>query len=223
MAPGGVMGWKKMELPIGHEMLVQFEGEKARFKSTYYGQKPEEFLIIQMPGIPGIREKLLNGGRLVIRYLVGGRVYGFKAHSQGHVVRPCPLIFLSYPQSVESLNLRKSERVNTFLDAKGSIDGVIMDGVILDLSAGGCMLLVHRTTGIAWPSLDPGQIVHLEFSLGKDQEPTTILSQVISMRKDPERIRLGIKFILDAEKDKATIKALTTYIDNISDFLRGDF
>ncbi len=218
------MGWDRMDLPIGHEMLVQFEGEKARFKSSYYGQKPEEFLIIQMPGIPGIREKLLNGSGLVIRYLVGGRVYGFKAHSMGHVVRPCPLIFLSFPQSVESLNLRQSERVNTFLDAQGTIDDVTMHGVILDLSAGGCMLLVNRTTGTSWPSLEPGQIIHLEFSLGKNEESITILSQTISARKDPDRIRLGIKFLLKPEKeaDAAIIKKLETYIQNISGFLRGE-
>ncbi|TVM17347.1 hypothetical protein DPQ33_09190 [Oceanidesulfovibrio indonesiensis] len=219
------MGWDKMDLPIGHEMLVQFEGEKARFKSAYYGQKPEEFLIIQMPGIPGIREKLLNGSGLVIRYFVSGRVYGFKAHSMGHVVRPCPLIFLSYPHSVESLNLRQNERVNTFLDAQGTIDDVTMQGVILDLSAGGCMLMVNRSTGVSWPNLDPGQIIHLEFALGKNEEPLRILSQTISARKDPERIRLGIKFILNTEKeaDAAAVKKLEKYIGTISGFLRGEF
>jgi hypothetical protein len=217
------MGWDKMDLPIGHEMLVQFEGEKARFKSSYYGQKPEEFLIVQMPGIPGIREKLLNGNGLVVRYLVGGRVYGFKSHPVGNVVRPCPLIFLTYPQSIESLNLRQSERVNTFLDATGTIDDVSMDGVILDLSVGGCMLMVHRTTGISWPSLEPGQIVRLEFALGKDEPPVSVLSQTISARKDLDRIRLGIKFLLDPDKDGSTIKRLETYIENIAGFLRGDF
>lgn len=216
------MGWDKMDLPIGHEMLVQFEGEKARFKSAYYGQKPEEFLIIQMPGIPGIREKLMNGGRLVIRYLVGGRVFGFKAYAVGQVVRPCPLIFLSYPHSVESLNLRQSERVNTFLDAKGTIDDVSVDGVILDLSSGGCMLMVSRSTGVTWPSVEPGQILHLEFALSKDETPLTLLSQIISARKDLDRIRLGIKFLLDPERDEPTIRMLVTYIDNISNFLRGE-
>ncbi len=210
-----------LDLPIGHELMLQLSGEEARFRSAYYGQKPNEFLIVQMPGIPGVREKLAVSAAAVIRFLVSGKVYGFKTDTCGAVYKPCPLIFLRYPDKVESINLRKSERVTTFLEATGTIDNQVMSGIIVDLSAGGCLFLVNRSTGLSWPTIEPGHVFILEFALSKEDAPFVFPAQVINVRKEVERLRIGAKFLLNEEKDQDVTARLSEYIKNIADFMRG--
>jgi len=215
------LAWS-LDIPIGLPLQAQIINENMRFKSVYYGMKPGEFLVVQMPGIPGIREKLLSQASLVVRFVIAGKVYGFKSSVLSHVTRPCPLIFITFPHSIETINLRSTERVDTFLAARGKMGDDALDGVILDLSAGGCRYVVNRTTGLAWPNIELGMNLTLAFTLdnGDGQHELQLDSEVVMAKKEVDKFNLGLRFSYTDEnvKLKQTVQA---YIDHMQRFMRG--
>lgn len=208
-----------LDIPIGLELLVQFSGEQARLKSQYLGMRTGEFLIVLMPGAPGIREKLALGGDMIVRFMIAGVVYGFKSSILGHVLKPCPMIFMSHPTVIETLNLRKSERVSVFLDAKGRIGGDVLLGMIVDLSSGGCRYTVQRSSGLTWPTMELGDKLVLE-TLVSGSAPVFLTAELVSLKKDLDQIQLGLKFLYgDADAESKT--RIEEYIHNIQSFMKG--
>lgn len=206
------------QIPIGQELVMQFQGEDNRFRSAYFGCKPDSFLIVQMPGIPGIREKVVAGGNLVVRYMSRGMVYGFYAYPLNHVLRPCPLIFLSFPQTIEKVNLRKTERVETFIEAKAIYEDNIMEGLIIDLSEGGCGYTASRTSGLSWPAIEPGNILMLDFILGHEQERHVVETDVVTFRKEIDSLHLGLRFRYTQESPAR--EAVKRYVATLAQFLK---
>jgi len=206
------------ELFIGQELIMQFSSDPNRFRSQYFGCKPDAFVIVQMPGIPGIREKVVAGSSLVVRYMSRGTVYGFVSQPLTHVLRPCPMIFLSYPHAVEMVNLRKTERVDTFIEAQVIVDAYALSGLIVDLSEGGCGYTANRATCVGWPTLDSGRIVYLEFSLAQ-QERHLIEAEVVSFKKDIDTLRMGLRFRYS--EDSPVRQAVQRYISTLNQFMKN--
>ncbi|GAB7080257.1 flagellar brake protein [Megalodesulfovibrio paquesii] len=208
------MAWL-YELLIGQELIMQFAGDPNRFRSQYFGCKQDAFIIVQMPGVPGIREKVVAGTGLVVRYMSRGKIYGFMCHPLTHALRPCPMIFLSYPHSVETVNLRKTERVDVYLDAQVVAEQHTLSGLIVDLSEGGCGYTASRGACIGWPTLDPGNIVYLDFAPGT-QERHVIEAEVVSFKKDIDTLRMGLKFLYT--EDSPVRQAVQRYIATLNQF-----
>ena len=214
------MAWN-LDLPIGLTLQVQLKNERSRFKSQYLGMKPDEFLIIQMPGIPSVREAImLRNVTLVVRFLIRGRVFGFESSVIGHVLKPSPMFFTTFPTSIESMNLRSTERVETFIEAEGVIQDQIVRGVILDLSAGGCRYTIDRSTGTRWPTMEPGDILRLRFDLGPNQGRVALDAEIVNAHTQVDKIRMGLKFLFE-EDDFDLREAIDRYVKNISTFVHG--
>jgi hypothetical protein len=69
-----------------------------------------------------------------------GKVFGFQSSVLGHVSAPRQLTFLSYPISVEQINLRKHERIACTLPVTFGFSAFDRKGMISDLSCGGCRI-----------------------------------------------------------------------------------
>ncbi len=214
--PKRTMAWN-LDIPIGMAVQVQVSTEETRFRSVYLGMKQGEFLIIQMPGLPGIRDKLINRCNLIVRFMIAGRVYGFEATVLGHVLRPAPLIFISYPELIEVINLRSAERVDTFVEAKGEIGEDRVQGIILDISENGCCFSIVRSTGMGWPNVDPGTRMQLTFQLSNVQTPLTVNAEIAASKKEIEKITVGLKFVWNGQ-DAGFRAQIKEYIDMVVHF-----
>lgn len=222
-APGKItktLTWN-LDIPIGITLQAQLTNDDARFKSQYLGMKQGEFLIIQMPGIPGIREKIVGHCNMIVRFLIAGKVYGFESTVLGHVMRPSPLIFLTFPDSIETINLRSTERVDTFIQAEGYIQDQIVRGMILDISLNGCRYSIDRATGTRWPNIEPGASISLKFKLAPDKEELLLRGDIVMSKKELEILQIGIKFLFADEKDAEPKQAIQSYIKTIQRFLKS--
>lgn len=199
---------------------MQFQGDANRFRSAYFGCKPDSFLMVQMPAIPGVRDKVVSGNSMVVRYISRGKVFGFLAHPLNHVLRPCPIIFLTYPTSIEVVNLRKTERVETFIEAKAVYLDHVLEGIIVDLSEGGCGYTASRSSGLAWPPLEPGMPVILDFVLGQNQERHVVDCEIVSFKKEIDTLRMGLRFQLG--EDSPARLAVRRHVSTLTQFLRGN-
>jgi c-di-GMP-binding flagellar brake protein YcgR len=106
-----------LNVELGCKLFVQIEGVKERLSSFLIGMMPKSYLIIHTPALTGIEYILLEGREVVLRYVYLGEIYGFHSTVLRSITSPSKITFLSYPQKIEKINLRKEPRIRCFIPA----------------------------------------------------------------------------------------------------------
>lgn len=186
---------EEVPLSIGQDLLLQFPYSPEKFKSKFVGRYENDFLIVQLPLSPGIRDRILDGNSLVVRYVEGGAVYGFVATILGHALKPRATLFLTVPIEVDTVSLRECDRVETFIPAECVVDEKSGRCRILDLSCGGCRVVVEAgEEGEEPPTAGPEKPVTLVFSLHGKDDITAVTGKVVKVFKDKGHTSLAVKF-----------------------------
>ena len=128
-----------------HPMVVQLagSGDGAQYEGLLYGGVPGRYLIAG-----GFGEAFEVGQELIVKTTIGGHVVGFWAKVEVCVAAAEEIYLISYPEQVERLDLRRSQRMNVFIPARVEIaaenghSGKAMrfEGVLVNLSGEGCCL-----------------------------------------------------------------------------------
>ncbi len=209
----GTLAWD-VQIPIGLVLQAQLSNGDPRFRCRYLGMKPGDYLILQMPGIPGLREKLISRCNLILRFLISGKIYGFRSTVLGHTLRPAPMLFISYPNSLETLNLRKSERIETFIECEAEINDQIVRGVVLDLSSDGCRISIEHLSLAHTQLLQPETVLQLRFSLGNNSQDLLVTSEIVTVKTDNESSEAGIRFLFE-QSPSTTEEQIKSYVENV--------
>jgi hypothetical protein len=135
------------------------------------GGPPEGRLRGQVVGTVG-RERIIVcgleagalklGDEVVVRMAVGSEVLGFHTKVLEAGSSGTALFMLAIPESVESLNLRKAERMSLFVLADVQLghskpktpagsDLALLQGILVNLSRGGCCLSTKRSLSVDEP------------------------------------------------------------------------
>ena len=131
-------------LPI---TVQRAKGDQSRHAGTLVGNIQQDYLVIS-----GLNDAQLEMGEpIVVRMVHESSVMGYESRVQGVIDAPVRLYVISYPERVESVNLRKAERLGVFFPADvraevepGAPDIVMLQGMFLNISAGGCCLSTKR-------------------------------------------------------------------------------
>ena len=208
---------KDIQLNIGFscEVLIEIEGIRKRIKSRLIGIAPKSYLIVETPKSTGIRKLLLNDTPVLIRYVYSGKIYGFRSYIIGKVNVPRQITFLSYPESIEKINLRKHERLNCSIPATIGFNEVDLRGVISDLSRSGCRFNLKMDENFSGNPFQIEDIVKLSFPLVGKEDDQKIDGVVKNMNYNNDAISFGIEF------DKTNIEALNkidSYVGLVKNF-----
>ncbi|BDQ36726.1 hypothetical protein SYK_10860 [Pseudodesulfovibrio nedwellii] len=130
-----------MHIESGSRIIVEY-ADKERMNCRYVGQSKGEFILLKVPMMPGIRERLAKGTHLQVRYLGAGRIVGFSVDVIFYQAAPVSLVFLSYPTEFVEHNLRQEDRMTCHFPATVSIDEDVYGGHISDISPGGCCIVL---------------------------------------------------------------------------------
>jgi c-di-GMP-binding flagellar brake protein YcgR len=199
---------KILNIGLGTPMQIQLGGMDGPFKSSLVGMVREKFVMIQLPMMTGILNKLHDGNRVTARYLYSGSIYGFHSTVLAFITKPAPLLFLTYPKIVEILDLRQCKRVDCFFPVNAKIQEKEYKGLILDISTGGCKLSLDISGNILIPHMEVEESIDLSFQLIGSSTPQTVLGKVRTTSRDQGKVVVGIQFdALDSEMVKS-IEAL---------------
>jgi c-di-GMP-binding flagellar brake protein YcgR len=190
----------------GVQIQMQLEG-LGPAKVTFIGIADGEYLILKTPPIQEIGTKLYEKNHVIIRYFHAGSVYGFRCTLIGLIKEPCRLSILSYPESVECLNLRKHERIDCLIKATVHLAGVSEEsfrGAVYDISMGGCGLKLKQEDSQAFPKIEIGGKAVLFLDLRGREEPMAFQSVIRRVQQDREVVLLGLEFE-DEEKGKENV------------------
>lgn len=212
--PEAIVEGRTLNIGIGTRIQFQFgkKGQEFKVAGVMVGMVPDEFLIIRVPAIPGILSRLNEEISIVARYVYAGNVYGFSSTMLTCIHRPALLVFLAYPATVETINLRKNERIECRFPVMLKTDPGGYKAVIVDISLGGCRICIDNEATEP-SSFDVDQMIGLSFHLAGIAEEQTINGRVKNIRKDGQLSELGIQF---DKENKVVLNNVKVYIDSFA-------
>ena len=213
-ASEGVVGSGALNVGIGTRMRFQLgeKGQEFKGSGVLLGIMPNEYLMIRVPPIPGILSRLNENDLIVVRYVYAGNVYGFNSAILNYVQKPALIVFLTYPIVVETVNLRKTQRVECLLPATVKTDRGDYKAVIVDISQGGCRVCLDHGASQS-SSFDIDQRIGLSFHLAGVAEEQVIDGRIRVLKKDAQISEMGIQF---DENDKAVLNNVKQYMETAS-------
>jgi len=174
------------------------------------GWERDIFLMTNAASAQGDLAGIKSNDVLKIRFLREGNAYGFVADVLHVQFYPFPLMFLSYPGSIEFVKLRIAPRFKVDLPAtlRRSSDEVdLADSTMLDISEGGCGLKVPFKTGL---KLSPDISYTVTFkALDKELSITCVIRK---LKENSEVYTLGLEFQDVSEQDKDSLKLFLEFI-----------
>lgn len=205
----------------GIPLMVKIAGVPDQLRCCLVGVEPGVSIIVRLPVSVGESWKLSENTNCVVRYLSDGTVYGFKTYLQGKYVRdPLRFLFLAFPYDLEVHNLRGSSRIACFLPSKLDLGQSSLDGVVLDIGAGGASFeyRIPPDSGSP-PALYLGMEVTLICELwGMDGEQS-IACQVRNFNVDDTTLSVGMAF---GEGNDTAIACIKDYVGKVQELMAED-
>jgi hypothetical protein len=204
-----------LPIELGTELLLDISGLGYHLKSTLIGLEAGNFLLAKIPfAIPPniVSSALVRNTRVVVRYFFKGMVFGFECQINQAITHPAPLLFLTYPKSIEEHNIREYKRIHCFLPSKISIGERSIEGTITDISKKGCSWHTKRTKLNDNDDLFDGlnKTLAVELQLPGIKELLKIQGVEKNVKKDDENIDVGIEF---SDTDSQHMGQLAEFID----------
>ena len=183
----------KLALALGSELNMQIEGMEEKFKAILVGAEAPAYFMVRMQIPSKFRSQIDKGTKFIVRYLYHGNVYGFRTKSLGSIDRPYKITFLSYPENIESLNIREAQRVSCFIPATLEMKNREIKGLVTDISKCGTRFKISTKSDLSG-ELKIGNQLKVSFPLIGLEGIQTFQGKIKSITSDPEQLVLGIQF-----------------------------
>ena len=203
---------QRLSLDLGTRMAVTLgvqQGADGRIAADLVGMVHFEYLILRLPWVPGLRSRLVGGATATVRFVSDGELCGFQAAILTHIAKPSLLLFIEYPDVIEKLALRQHKRVHCALPVQLHSRRGDAQGVIADLSQGGCRMAVDVRGQHGLRQTVPEDVMVLRVPLNSEGIPLAVTCTVRSVDQDASRMLLGLSF---TEADNDFWTALETFI-----------
>ena len=198
-------------IELGIVLRIQLRGMKDTWNSTLVGMAGNRYLIAEIPAIPGLWVKLHQMNNIIVRYLHDGKVYGFYSTLVGEMSEPFRLAFLSYPEDIEIVNLRKSERAPCLIPALISVNGASHPGAFTDVSEGGCSFLFDQSNS-SGAGVTVGEEILFSVRFIGSSDIKSIKAIVKNIRLADKRTSVGTQF---HEPGDDILESIRTYMEKV--------
>jgi len=203
----------------GTPLFLEFGTNGNHHKSSFVGFEPNRYVIIRNP--PSCREtnlakKYYIGSKLIIKYQFNGNVVGFTSKIVDSLHYPSHLLFVSYPETIETYNLRSYPRYDCLFKATINTKFGSFTGLIKNISIGGCFFVCDMDND---NTIDPMQLKESNVTITIDLQSmgkVTCQAHVANLHIDVKNISCGIQF---DELDQPYKETLTNYIEHIEEYL----
>ena len=183
-----------LQLKVGNQLFLRLLCVDQRYEGKVVGVEPYAYSIVQVRLPQDTLARLGHNPGVVAQLNAGGTLFGFRTEVVNRVSTPAPLLFLSHPDSVERLVLRRTERVDVTLP--GSIHGHFgdYDVVLLDLAPTGCSFAARSNLKSPLRAAQPGERMVLRCDLGCGQ-PLMAPLMLRRVEEQKGRITMGGQFV----------------------------
>jgi len=189
---------------------------KSYLPAKLLGWEEGVFLMTTAITAQGDQAGLKSNDTIKMRFLKDGNAYGFISEAIHIQHYPFPLMFIKYPADIACVKLRVSPRIKIYLpaillDASGTV--VVSDATMLDISEGGCRLVVPVKDGL---KLSPDVPYAITF-LARDRE-FKVSCDMKQLKEGTEFHSLGLEFRKDSDQFR---QELASFLDFLSKYARA--
>lgn len=111
------MDYTDLKIQVGEQIQLQTRDghDDRRLQVRLVGYLPGASLLVTTPKVGGKVMIMREGQPFVVRMMIGNRIVGFATTVLRSCARPFPYLHLSYPEDMEQITVRKSQRVKVKL------------------------------------------------------------------------------------------------------------
>lgn len=204
-----------LRLVLGATLNLRLLCVNQKYDAKIVGMEEFGYIIVQARLPQDVTTKLTQNNQVVGQIIVNGVAYGFRSQVTNRVSRPAPLLFLSYPDSVERLTLRSDERVRVSLPAQ--IHGKFGDHqvMIVDITNSGCRITARVDMKNPLREAQPGEEVLLSAMLGMGQK---LMAPLVTRRIEAKNglVFLGCQF---RDLTPENSQAVAEYVRSIASYM----
>ena len=194
---------------IGDTLQLQFSPGNAedRYYVKLIGFLENKSIVVTTPRLDGSALKIQTDQLFIVRMISGNSAQGFTATALHSTTRPYPHMHLTYPKDLESITVRKAERVNCKLivtvqneEPERSLgDG--KSASMEDISTAGSQLFTAESIGKKGDTIT----INSKVSVADIEQYLTIsgvIRRVVEPVEEGVKFEYGVEFILLEDKDK---------------------
>ncbi|MFZ0727820.1 MAG: flagellar brake protein [Desulfobacterales bacterium] len=183
-----------LDLEPGTELSLVAEGLKGPLKSNYIGKKEHQYIVIAPPSHPGgSKIKLLQSGRITIKYSFKENVLQFSSRVIAVTHEPLTLLLLEYPTAVEKLESRSHKRITCFISANIFINNETKAGVIKNISKSGCCCIFDAAANRD-NALQREDDITMSFSFPGIIDRQEVLGKIKAIQNNGRQLEVRIEF-----------------------------
>lgn len=190
----------ELQIAIGTPLLLSISGHSQAFKSSLVGFKLNGYIIFEIPRAAGIDSQITANSAISGTLISSGVVIRFKASVLNYVETPARLVFASFPELLDSRELRKVKRKQCYIPAVLKLYTTMSQysGAIVDISLGGCRFHTDLVSS-SKAALSIGTKVLLMFESAGLRKKQIIDGKIVNIEGVAPKIFLGIGFVDNQE------------------------
>jgi c-di-GMP-binding flagellar brake protein YcgR len=203
------------DIAIGTKMSLKGSPAEKAVWTILVGMEKNRYILLRLPR--ELSDSTATGSLMTVKYVDRHLIFGFSATILQTIRSPFPLLFLEYPNSVETLNLRYYDRAICFLPTTIYLEDKEIPVHIIDLSRGGCLIAADPDLAGPLSALEKGASFFSQFIL---DGPDTfyVRCEIRNMNTERQKLLLGLKFIDLPEESEQQIGG---YVKQINEFHSG--
>lgn len=183
---------------IGIIFRLKIKGAKRRLSGELIGIDDGKYLIVKMPPLhtmENVSTHLVKGNEVSVKYMYKGAIFGFQSPIIDIIYKPFKLVFIKYPERIDSFDFRGNKRVECFLPANLKIAEQIIAGSITDISRAGCLFTLETVVNKGNINLlELNNEISVGFYLPGIEEELSIDAKQRSVKNDTDSASIGIEF-----------------------------
>lgn len=204
--------WADRSIYFGANVHISKVFEREKLAGKIIGLSEYKYLILEIPLVIGHRARYAPGTTVVAKFAGEGTVYGFYSEVLQLQYDPAPIMYLKYPNEVESFEFRASKRFVCKTPARLLFGSEQLLCLINDISAGGCNLTANRTGYRGHHGIEPESEARLQLNLYGLGE-LELACRVRSVAQSGNSLSCGVQFELEGE----AYEQLTKYLEILSE------
>jgi len=188
------------------DLQVSTPTSAKRVKTEFVGMDGVKTLIFRFPDENkwgNLRDAIYPEHHLIVRFILeeeAGEIIAFKSKILFVMTKPSHLVFVSFPKAIQNHGLRSDKRAQIRLPSKitNSQGMALTEGVMLDLSSGGCRFSALRKAPGA--KLEEKNILITVTS--PTQQEFKFSGVVMNQKVDDVNFFYGVKFDTSVEEEE---------------------
>lgn len=208
-----------LKLKPGSQIFLKLACVDKRYEAKVIGMEAFSYIIVQLRLPQDTLARLQQNPNVVAQVNSSGALFGFRTEVLNRISNPAPLLFLSFPETVERLVLRRNERFK--ISVPGNIHGAFgeHDILVTDIAPEGCSFIARVDMKSPLRGAQLGDRVALQCELGGGcQLPLVAPVLLRRLVESKGRINMGGQFVDLTEESS---KLLNEYLKRIQ-LLVGD-